>query len=378
MTAEVPVVSARSRRKDEHLDAAMATRPPEDEPTTFDDVSFVHGALPSIGVDDVRLGQVMFARPLAHPLYVNAMTGGTERSRKVNADLAAVARDADLPIASGSMATIFRDADAAGSFEILRKVNPRGIVFANINANCTADQALYAVDLLAADALQVHVNAAQELGMDEGDRSFGEWRPNIESICRRLEIPVIVKEVGFGISWNSARVLIDLGVSAIDVSGRGGTNFARIERYRRGGMAGRGFLDDWGQSTPEALIEIRDLCETAGVVLLGSGGVRSSLDVVRCLRLGARAVGVSGAFLSLLLHEGADRLSEVIAEWKYEITALFALLNCSTVDDLRETEICVTGGLRERLLARGIPIPQQGTHRITTEVGRKIDGLETR
>lgn len=176
--------------------------------------------------------------------------------------------------------------------------------------------------------------------MPEGDRDFRNWLKNIEQIVRECEsarVPVIVKETGCGMTARDVLRLRDVGVRAVDVSGRGGTNFVAIENARRS----RGvydYLADWGLTTVESLIDIRkcEALKSNPVEIFASGGVRTPLDVVRALALGASAVGVAGEFLHTLMHEGEDALTQQIADWQEQIRVIMALLGCKTVADLRE------------------------------------------
>ncbi|MFC7615499.1 alpha-hydroxy-acid oxidizing protein [Actinokineospora soli] len=220
---------------------------------------------------------------------------------------------------------------------------------ANINANATVERARAAVDLLRADALQIHLNAIQETVMPEGDRSFAAWAPRIAEIAAGVDVPVVVKEVGFGLSRETVALLRAAGVAAADVGGRGGTNFARIENRRRD-PADYAYLDGWGQSAPACLLDAHGL----DLPLLASGGVRHPLDVVRGLALGAVAVGVSGAFLTTLLDGGVAALVERIRTWLDQTAALMTALGARTPADLAHRDVLVHGGLRAFCADRGV------------------------
>lgn len=258
-----------AQRKDDHVRLAIEQQDTPRGPHPFDEVSFVHHALAGLDREEVSLGTSFAGLSWPVPLYVNAMTGGSARTGAINRDLAIAARETGVPIASGSMNAYFKDPACAGTFSVLREENPDGFVLANVNATASVDNVWRAVELLRADALQIHVNTAQETAMPEGDRSFGAWPGQIEKIAAAVDIPVIVKEVGNGLSRQTVQLLGTLGVAAADVSGRGGTDFARIENGRRqeGEYA---FLHGWGQSAPACLL---DASGTA-LPLLASGGVR--------------------------------------------------------------------------------------------------------
>jgi isopentenyl-diphosphate delta-isomerase len=317
------------QRKDDHVRLAVEQQRAHTGHNQFDEVSFVHHALAGIDRSDVSLATTFAGIHWPVPLYINAMTGGSENTGKINRDLAIAARETGVPIASGSMSAYFKDPDCAGTFSVLREENPDGFVLANINATASVDRARRAIDLLRADALQIHVNTVQETVMPEGDRSFSSWVPQIEKIAAAVEVPVIVKEVGFGLSRESVDLLADLGVTAADLGGRGGTDFARIENGRRE-LADYAYLHGWGQSAVACLLDAQD----ATLPVLASGGVRHPLDVARALALGASGVGASGGFLRTLLDGGVKALIAQLSTWLDQLAALQTMLGAPTPADL--------------------------------------------
>ena len=352
-------------RKDAHLALADAQYNPRAD-SGFDSVRFMPNALPQLALDEVDSSVRVFAKEASgadgtsatadgtsastsiltpdflwrSPLYINAMTGGSSNAQKINAQLARVAAKTGVAIASGSLSAALQNNALSATFSVIRSENPRGFVMANVSAGTSASDAMRAVEMLQANALQVHLNAAQELVMPEGDRDFRNWLKNIEQIvrsCERVRVPVVVKETGCGMTARDVLRLRNIGVRAVDVSGRGGTNFVTIENARRS-HGGYDYLADWGLTTVESLIDIRK-CEALKanpVEIFASGGVRTPLDVVRALALGASAVGVAGEFLHTLMHEGEDALAQQISDWQEQIRVIMALLGCKSVADLRD------------------------------------------
>ncbi|MFE7933337.1 type 2 isopentenyl-diphosphate Delta-isomerase [Streptomyces sp. NPDC057456] len=337
------------QRKDDHVRLAVDQQREHSGHNQFDEVSFVHHALAGIDRPDVSLATTFAGISWPVPLYINAMTGGSENTGLINRDLATAARETGVPIASGSMSAYFKDPSCAGTFSVLREHNPDGFVIANINATVSADHAQRAVDLLRADALQIHVNTVQETVMPEGDRSFSAWPGQIEKIAAAVDVPVIVKEVGFGLSRESVATLKDLGVSVADLGGRGGTDFARIENGRRR-LGDYAYLEGWGQSTAACLLDAGD----AGLPVLASGGVRNPLDVARALALGAAGVGASGGFLRTLLDGGVSALVAQISTWLDQLAALQTMLGARTPADLTRCDVLLHGDLRTFCADRGI------------------------
>lgn len=336
-------------RKDDHVRLAMEQQHAHSGRNQFDEVSFIHHALAGIDRPDVSLATTFAGLTWQAPLYINAMTGGSAKTGAINRDLATAARETGVAIASGSMHAYFKDPSCADTFRVLRTQNPHGFVIANVNATCSVDNARRAIDLIEANALQIHLNTAQETPMPEGDRSFGSWAAQIEKIAGHVDVPVIVKEVGNGLSRETLLALPGLGVRVADVSGRGGTDFARIENGRRE-LADYAYLHDWGQSTVACLLDAQD----AGIPVLASGGVRNPLDVARALALGARAVGSSGGFLRTLIDGDVAALVTQISTWLDQLAALQTMLGARTPADLSRCDLLVGGELRNFCLDRGI------------------------
>ncbi|WP_405493726.1 type 2 isopentenyl-diphosphate Delta-isomerase [Nocardia sp. NBC_00511] len=343
-------------RKDDHVRLASEQWRQPTTANEFDDVAFVHHALAGIDRSDVSLGVEFAGIRWGTPLYINAMTGGSELTGKINRELAIAARETGLAIAAGSLSAYLKDESCADTFRVIRKEHPDGFVMANINARTRVADARRVIDLLEADALQIHLNAVQEIVMPEGDREFASWAGQIERIRTAVDVPVIVKEVGFGLSGETACRLAELGVDAIDVGGRGGTDFAAIENGRRDD-ADFAYLAGWGQSTPAALL---DCAGATNLPILASGGVRTPLDVVRGLALGATAVGSSGCFLKTVLDGGPDALVRHISTWLDRITVLLTVLGARTPSDCVRCDLVLTGTLRAFCEARGIDVRGYG------------------
>lgn len=166
------------------------------------------------------------------------------------------------------------------SFEVVRKYNPNGIVFANLSADAKADIVENAIEMIAADGLQLHLNVAQELVMPEGDRNFNGYLHNIELICAKTQVPVIVKETGCGMTKEQVRQLLNCGVDAVDVGGTGGTNFLAIEAARRQD-SGYNELLSWGIPTALSILEARTIVAGDHCGLIASGGIRSAFDMAK-------------------------------------------------------------------------------------------------
>lgn len=337
------------QRKDDHVRLAVEQHHAHSGRNQFDEVSFVHHALAGIDRSDVSAATTFAGISWQVPLYINAMTGGSRNTGVINRDLAIAARETGVAVASGSMSAYFKDPSCAGTFSVLRKENPDGFVIANVNATASVDNAQRAIDLLRADALQIHVNTVQETVMPEGDRSFSSWVPQIQKIAAAVGVPVIVKEVGFGLSRETVLTLREIGVRVADLGGRGGTDFARIENGRRE-LADYAYLHGWGQSTAACLLDAQNV----GIPVLASGGVRHPLDVARALALGASGVGASGGFLRTLVDGGVSALVGQISTWLDQLAALQTMLGARTPAELTRCDLLVHGELRDLCTDLGI------------------------
>lgn len=323
--------SQQAHRKDEHLSLATATYQRAHQHHYFDQVRLIHNALPEMAVKDVdHHVQLADGLQLEWPFYLEAMTGGSNQAAKINRTLAQLASKHHLAMATGSLSVALKEPATRPSFTVVREENPDGIVIANLGADASLENAQTAIDILGANALELHLNAAQELVMPEGDRDF-HWLNNIASLVDKLDLPVIVKEVGFGMSRTTIDRLKNVGVQLVNVSGRGGTNFAMIED-RRNHQLDLDDLADWGQTTPESLLEARGNKAT----IIASGGITCPLDVVKAGVLGAQAVGVAGYFLNILIRDGATALDEILTGWRTELPRLLTLLGCRNFRDLQK------------------------------------------
>ena len=349
-------------RKDDHIRLAAA----QQEQLTggrnaFDDVDFIHHALAGINLDAVDITTQLGPWTLPAPIYINGMTGGTDTALPINTALAKAAAATGVPMASGSVAVALEQPETASSFTVIREHNPDGIVWANLGAGRTLDHAKAAVDLLAADGLQIHVNPIQETVMPEGSRDFSDWLALIEDIVSGVDVPVVVKEVGFGLSAKTVQQLYDVGVRIVDVAGTGGTNFARIENDRSphpstviDAHAKWDWLEPMGLTAVDCLL---DLASTqSDLTVVASGGVRNPLDVVRAQALGARAVGLAGVMLRVAMSDGAEGVTEVLNLFTTRIRQVYALLGAANANQLRSTDVIITGASAERARARNIDV----------------------
>ena len=311
--------------------------------TGLERYQLVHCALPELNLRDVDTSVEWFGKRLSAPLLISSMTGGTGAAGPINRNLAQAAQAAGVAMGVGSQRAALEDPALAETFK-LRDVAPDIVLLANIGAvqlnyGYGVDACRRAVDMIAADALILHLNAIQEAVQPEGDVNFAGLLSKIEQVSRGLSVPVIVKEVGWGISGDVARRLADAGVAAIDVAGAGGTSWSQVEMYRAESARQRAVAAafvGWGIPTAESLRQVR--AAAPGLRLIASGGLKDGVDVAKCVALGASLCGLAGPLL-----RAADQGVEAVVERLGELTdtvrvALFAT-GCASIADAQTRPI---------------------------------------
>lgn len=340
----------RVNRKAEHLLHALTCRTSAGH--LFGDLALIHQALSDYNWDEIDLTGRLFDRDWPVPVYINAVTGGAPETLQVNRSLARVANSLGIPMAVGSQAAALNDPTLVDTYSVVRKSNPYGTVWANLGSYATLGMARRAVEMLDANALQIHLNTPQELAMAEGDRDFrGSWE-RIGEIASGVNVPVIVKEVGFGLSHETVCRLEKLHVAAYDVGGVGGTNFVVIEQRRTGAS---GPFSRWGIPTVVSLIEAMDACQQAKPVF-ASGGITDGLLAAKAIALGARGVGLAGVLVKALAKGGEEAVHSSLEQIINELKTAMLLTNSRTLDDLRKTPLILRGELLAWLAQRGIDL----------------------
>lgn len=310
----------------------------------------LHQALPELDFDSIDLRQGFLGKTLQYPLLINAMTGGTGLATDINRSLAAAARDFGLAMAVGSQHIALAEPARRPSFTVVREVNPHGLIIANVSASARPEEALQAVDMIKADGLQLHLNVPQELAMREGERHFAGVINNIRRIAALSPVPIIAKEVGFGLCKESVSLLYNAGITWFDNGGQGGTNFIAIEDSRQGCFAGE--LDGWGLPTAVSLAEIVSL--QLPIQVIASGGIRTAVDAAKAICMGAQMAGMAGPLLKILIHQGPDALGNYLQEWIYRLKAVFLMTGSRNIEALQHKPLLILGQTAAWLKARNI------------------------
>ncbi|MDE7489869.1 type 2 isopentenyl-diphosphate Delta-isomerase, partial [Streptococcus agalactiae] len=267
---------------------------------------------PKYNVNDIDLSTHFAGQSFEFPFYINAMTGGSEKGKAVNHKLAQVAQATGIVMVTGSYSAALKN-DEDDSYPTT-DLYPDLKLATNIGLDKPVPAAESTVKAMNPIFLQVHVNVMQELLMPEGEREFHMWRSHLKEYVDNIQCPLILKEVGFGMDLQSIKDAYDIGITTVDISGRGGTSFAYIENQRG---RDRSYLNTWGQTTAQSLINAQSMMDKMDI--LASGGIRHPLDMVKCLVLGAKAVGLSRTVLELVERYPVDDVIAILNSWKEDL-----------------------------------------------------------
>lgn len=311
----------------------------------FDEYRFEHEALPEIDLDEIDVSVEFLGRRLAAPLLLSCMTGGTETAGRINRNLAAGAEQTGVAVGVGSQRKALEDPRKADTFRV-REVAPSVPLLANLGAvqlnyGMGVREGRQAVDMIGADALVLHLNPLQEAIQPEGQCNFSGLLPKIGEVVREVGVPVVVKEIGCGISEATARALAGQGVRIVDTAGVGGTSWARIEAQRAGDLDIGELFAGWGLPTPESIRQVRSAAagmENDGLTVIASGGIRHGLDAAKAFALGADLVGMAYPFLGPAT-ESPERVADKVRRTVRELKICMFCLGVKTIAELRRTRL---------------------------------------
>lgn len=306
-------------RKKDHIRLALADKTTL---TSLDAYAIDYNSVPRFGMDTLDTSTTICNKKWQFPFFINAITAGGEECNKINQDFMEVSKACGIEFFPGSYSPALKDKNDEAAY-------PKGYSI-NLGLDKDPNLILDAIEKTKAQYIQLHTNPLQEIVMPEGDHNFESWLSTLTEVSKKSPIPVILKETGFGMNEETIKLAINLNLAAVDVSGMGGTNFARIENGRREDKST--YLENIGYTTAESLefaAPYRDKID-----IIASGGIRNPLDVVKCLALGAKAVGVSKTFLEILVNDGKEALIDEIEKWKKELKFLMILMNAKNIDEL--------------------------------------------
>ncbi|MGA9406144.1 MAG: type 2 isopentenyl-diphosphate Delta-isomerase [Bacteroidota bacterium] len=313
--------------------------------TGFDDWEFVHNALPEINYSDITTETVFLSKRLSFPFMISCMTGGYADAKRINKNLAEVCEEYGVAMGVGSQRQALEDTTYHSSFSIAREAAPTIPIVGNIGAAEVAKLTEVSpvqrlVDLIRADAFAVHLNPLQEFLQPEGSANFRGVLRGIEILVRGLSIPVIVKEIGAGISKDVAQRLLNAGVRIIDVAGAGGTSWAGVEILRRRDEQANDLFWDWGIPTAEALRQVASLKDSSpDLSLIASGGMTNGLEAAKAFALGADVIAAARPMLQVLMASGKKGLSGHLDRWIKEFKGTMFLVGARTLKNLCQTPL---------------------------------------
>lgn len=311
--------------------------------TGLENYRFIHEALPELDLSRLDTTLSLFGKKLHAPILISSMTGGTPEAETINLRLAEAAQTCGVAMGVGSQRAALENPAQAGTFQV-RRAAPDILLFANLGAvqlnyGYGIDHCRRSVEMIQADALILHLNPLQEAVQDGGDTNWAGIAKKIEEVCGKLEVPVIAKEVGWGISERTARLLADCGVSAIDVAGAGGTSWSQVEMHRAADEFTRQLAATfvgWGIPTAESILNVKKA--VPDMTIFASGGIKDGLDIAKCIALGATLGGMAGQFLKAAAVS-TEKAVEMMKLTKRQIEVTMFAAGVGTLDGLKQARL---------------------------------------
>jgi isopentenyl-diphosphate delta-isomerase len=343
----MPKVAPIDQRKSDHIKINLEQDIQSALTSGLENFRFIHEALPELDLNQIDMTLNLFGKKLNVPILISSMTGGTKEAGKINQRLAEAAQECRIAMGVGSQRAALEHPDQTSTFSITRKVAPDILLFANLGAvqlnyGYGIDECRKAVDMIQADALILHLNPLQEAVQDAGDTNFAGLAGKLEIISKKLEIPVIVKEVGWGISERTAKLLSNCGITAIDVAGAGGTSWSQVEMHRAPDEFTRQLAATfvgWGIPTAESILNVKKA--VPDMTIFASGGLKDGLDIAKCVALGATLGGMAGQFLKAAAIS-TDKVVEMTKLTKRQIEVTMFATGIGKLEDLTVEKLTKT------------------------------------
>ena len=320
----------------------------KDKTTGFEDIELVHNALPEVDKNEIDLSTSVFGKKLDSPLFITAITGGHPASKDINKQLAIAAEQNNIALGVGSQRAACEHPELADTYSVVRENAPDCLLVGNIGAP-QLNLSNKAVEILDADILAIHLNPLQESIQPEGDLDARGYLDLISKITDLVDIPVMAKETGCGISAETAKQLADAGVSFIDVEGAGGTSWAAVETYRSDDKYYGELFWDWGIPTA---ISTAEVVNTVDVPVISSGGIRTGLEAAKAIALGADSVGMALPFLKKSISQ--EDLNQFIKKFNDSLRIAMFLVGANNIEELKQSKLVISGKTRQWLNDRGI------------------------
>jgi isopentenyl-diphosphate delta-isomerase len=335
MTKVAPI----DQRKADHIKINLEQDVRSAQTTGLENYRFTHEALPELDLNRINTTLSLFGKKLNSPILISSMTGGTEAAKTINMRLAEAAQECGIAMGVGSQRAAIEHPEQAKTFQV-RKVAPNILLFANLGAvqlnyGYGIEQCRKAVGMIEADALILHLNPVQEALQDAGDVNFSGLAKKIEEVCKKIKVPVIAKEVGWGISEQTAKLLANCGVQAIDVAGAGGTSWSQVEMHRSPDEFTRQLAATfvgWGIPTAESILNVKKAVPE--MTVFASGGLKDGLDIAKSIALGATLGGMAGQFLKAAAIS-TENVIEMMKLTKRQIEVTMFAAGVGALNDLK-------------------------------------------
>jgi isopentenyl-diphosphate delta-isomerase len=339
MTKVAPI----DQRKADHIKINLEQDVRSALTTGLEKYHFIHEALPELDLNRIDTTLNLFGKTLNSPTLVSSMTGGTDEAETINLRLAEAAQECGVAMGVGSQRAAIEHPEQARTFQV-RRAAPDILLFANLGAvqfnyGYGVDECRKAVDMIQADALYLHLNPLQEAVQDAGDTNWVGIAKKIEEVCKKLEVPVIAKEVGWGISEKTAKLLANCGVQAIDVAGAGGTSWSQVEMHRAPDEFTRQLAATfvgWGIPTSDSILNVKKAVPE--MTIFASGGLKDGLDIAKCIALGATLGGMAGNFLKAAAVS-TEKAVEMMRLTKRQIDVTMFACGVGTLEGLRNIKL---------------------------------------
>ena len=336
-------VTETSKRKKEHIELCLTNKVAFNSKTNgFDRYDFIHNAITEVDISRISFQSKLFSRKINYPFLISCMTGGTSEAERINERLASIAENLKIPIGVGSQRQALENKNHHNSYKIIRRRAKSVPVLGNIGAaqlvqSKSLQDILSLIDMLEANAFVVHLNPVQELLQNEGEPYFVGLLKKLEKLIQKSKVPIIIKEVGSGISKETAKKLLNIGVSGIDVAGAGGTSWAGVELLRN--KSKQNDFWDWGLPTSYCLKEIYPLKKKYNFTLIGSGGINSANDLAMAFALGSDIVASARIILQTLMNNDEEAVKKLVVNWFENLKKIMYLTGSQNLLQLKKDKL---------------------------------------
>lgn len=331
------------KRKSEHIKLCLSDKVEYYKSNGFENYVFEHCATTEVDIKKIDLGTNFYNKKISFPFIISCMTGGTKEANDINQKLAIAAKELNIPIGVGSQRQALENNNNHDSFKIIRQNAGSVPVLGNLGAAQLVqsakiiDEVKFLIELIEADVFVIHLNPLQELLQPEGEPNFSGLMKKLERLTKSISTPVMIKEVGSGISKKSAKKLIEAGVAGIDVSGSGGTSWAAVELLRN--KTKNDFLREWGLPTSYCVRKVSELKKKYDFTLVSSGGINSGIDIAKSIALGADLTASARIILNKLVKNDSVGVVNLVYEWFKDVKNIMHLTGASNLKELKKIKL---------------------------------------